>query len=359
LTRAIEAGYFPPPQRGKYDLRLDRTPVRCQWEDLLRLKVEPATVSSTESPRLSYPEKDSQKRFAVPPAPSSTKKVNRQPENTTPASSLGRTETAADSTSLAPLTVVIPVRDRSGQRMKNALRSLNWQSIGRPAEVLVVSHGSRPDINGQLARLCDDEAATLIEVGSSAQPWNKPFALNTGIRRSMSDVPLIMTMDADMILAPDFLSVVVDRLLKEPPALVLCRISDLPPQTYLPGESHKLLESFDRLLTTTQLRPRYGSGGIQAATRSFFFNIRGYDEDLAWWGAMDGDVLNRARLMGLAIEWIEDRTAMLHQWHPRKHTALTHPAQIEEAKRAWRYNHALVKSRRQSLIRNPVTWGGA
>jgi hypothetical protein len=63
--------------------------------------------------------------------------------------------------------------------------------------------------------------------------------------------------------------------------------------------------------------------------------------------------------MGLAIEWIEDRTAMLHQWHPRKHSVLMRPDQIAEAKQAWRFNHALVKSRRQHLVRNPVSWGGA
>jgi hypothetical protein len=118
------------------------------------------------------------------------------------------------------------------------------------------------------------------------------------------------------------------------------------------------LESFDRLRTLTRLRSRAGSGGIQAASRSFFFAHRGYEEDLAWWGAMDGDIVNRARLMGLDVEWIEDRTVMMHQWHPRKHTALTRPEQIHQAKAAWRTNHLLVKSRRRLLQRNPMSWGG-
>lgn len=357
LTRAIEAGYFPASQRGNYDLRLDRAVVRGQWESLLRREVEPAPVSPKGTVRFRHCEKDSQKRPGVSPSPSCPQKADGQSENTSLASTLSPTENTVDPASPVPLTVVISVRDRAGHRLQNALRSLNWQTAGRPAQILIVSHGSRPDINDQLARLCEEEAAILIEVGSPAQPWNKPVALNTGIRRSMPEVPLIMTMDADMILAPNFLSVVVDSLLKHPPALVLCRISDLPPQAYLPDQSHKLLESFDQLLATTQLRPRYGSGGIQAATRSFFFTIRGYDEDLAWWGAMDGDIVNRARLMGLDIEWIEDRTAMLHQWHPRKHTVLTRPEQVREAKRAWRYNHALVRSRRQNLKRNSNAWG--
>jgi len=358
LTKAVEAGDFPILQRGDYDLRLDRTQMRGQWEHLLRRYGAPASVWLTEPVRLRQSETDSQRGFEVSPSSSSTHKGNGQPTDTNSATAFAQAENIAAPDSLAPVTVVIPVRDRSGDRLRNALRSLNWQSMGRPEQVFVVSHGSRTDINEQLARLCDDESATLIEVGNSTQPWNKPLALNTGIRRSRPDVPLLMTMDADMILAPDFLSVVVERLLRQPPALVLCRISDLPSETYLPDESHKLRESFELLLATTQLRPRYGSGGIQAAARSFFFTIRGYDEDLAWWGAMDGDVLNRAHLMGLEIVWLEDKTAMMHQWHPRKHNVLTCPAQIEEAKKAWRYNHELVKSRRQSLKRNPNAWGG-
>jgi hypothetical protein len=146
-------------------------------------------------------------------------------------------------------------------------------------------------------------------------------------------------------LAPNFLGVVVEHLRKEPPALVLCRISDLPAHVLLPHHCEKLLDTFDMLRAVTQLRPRYASGGIQAARRAFFFDVRGYDEDLLWWGAMDGDLVNRTGLMGLEIAWIEDCTAMLHQWHPRKHAVLSSPREIEQAKRAWRYNHQLIQSR--------------
>jgi glycosyltransferase involved in cell wall biosynthesis len=257
-----------------------------------------------------------------------------------------------------PLSVVIPIRNRSGQRVRNALRSLNWQAAGRPAQVLVVSHGSQPEVDSELSKLCDEEAATLIVVGDLFQPWNKPLALNVGIHATLLDVPFVMTMDADMILAPNFLGVVVERLRKEPPALVLCRISDLPAHVLLPHHCEKLLDTFDMLRAVTQLRPRYASGGIQAARRAFFFDVRGYDEDLLWWGAMDGDLVNRTGLMGLEIAWIEDCTAMLHQWHPRKHAVLSSPREIEQAKRAWRYNHQLIQSRLKLAVRNSHGWGG-
>lgn len=167
-----------------------------------------------------------------------------------------------------------------------------------------------------------------------------------------------MTMDVDMILAPNFLAVVLERLSRNPPALVLCRISDLPAHASLPTTGDQLKRVFENLHARSRLRPCYGSGGIQAAQRSFFFDIRGYDEDLAWWGAMDGDIVNRARLAGMQVEWIEDRTAMLHQWHPRKHSILSGRQAIELAKRAWRHNHTLVRSRATVLTRNPSGWGG-
>jgi glycosyltransferase involved in cell wall biosynthesis len=322
LIRAVEAGSFPPIQRGHYDLRLDRLLDRCQWEQCIK--------------------------------PS----ISRTPVNGQSASSMSRVASVVSVVGRAPVGVIIPVRDRAGARLRNTLRSLQWQLAGPPAEVMVVSHGSRPDVDGDLEKVCRNEGGTLITVGSPADPWNKSLALNTGIRRTKPEVPFLMTMDADMVLSPDFLGVVVERLMKDPPALVLCRISDLPPQTFLPLDGEQLLQSFDRLRAVTQLRSRSASGGIQAASRSFFFAIRGYDEDLTWWGAMDGDILNRAHLMGLVIEWIEDRTTMLHQWHLRKHVILARPEQIHQARRAWRHNHLLVRARANLLLRNPKAWGG-
>ena len=258
----------------------------------------------------------------------------------------------------APLAVVISVRNRAGQRVRNTLHSLAWQTAGRPAQVIVVSFGSRADVDQELAAICADEDVTLLTVGTPTQPWNKSFALNYGIRATRPEIPYLMTMDADMILAPNFLAVVVQRLQRQPPALVLCRSSDLPEHSTLPGHPEQVLEAFQALHASCCLRDRTGTGGIQAARRSFFFAIRGYDEDLIWWGAEDGDVVNRAQRMGLAIEWVEDRTAMLHQWHPRTIAGLTDPSEIEQATYAWGYNHDLVQSRSTIVQRNPEGWGG-
>ena len=251
-------------QKGEYDLDLRRRPVRAAWARVLR-------------------ELDRVKA-----------KPRRQKQGQCDGKAGRRTRPGA---LVAPISVVIPVRDRGGPRLANALNSLRWQSAGIPREVLVVSSGSQPRTNEELERLCADASASLVVFGNPREPWCKPRALNVGIRLTDGDAPFLMTMDADIILATNFLEVTLTALKQEPDSMVLCQTSDLPQSVALGSAPGSFLASFERLRRRARLRGTFGTGGIQAAKREFFLTVGGYDEDLSWWGAEDGDMVHRARLI--------------------------------------------------------------
>jgi hypothetical protein len=362
LVKAIESGKYPSLQRGNYDLRLDIDRDRREWEKIIRSLAEEKTEYTDIAKNVNAAAANNtlKKDVKLQITPNNLSGLNQDKISTSEdlLSSGGHVTVAKEAfADLSQIAVIIPVRDRSGQRLKNTLVSLNWQSIGRPMQIVVVSCGSNPLINKELSEICTDHATELITVGDPIDPWNKPYALNVGIQATKPEAPYLMTMDADMILAPNFLAVVLERLKRKPPAIVLCRSSDLPQKVCLPENGPNLMNEFAGLQRLTSLRPEWGPGGIQAVKRSFFFDIRGYDEDFVWWGAMDRDMVCRARLTGLVTEWIEDRTAMLHQWHPRKHSLLTKPDEILQAKRAWHDNHKLIRHRSKIITRNPVSWG--
>jgi cellulose synthase/poly-beta-1,6-N-acetylglucosamine synthase-like glycosyltransferase len=180
--------------------------------------------------------------------------------------------------------------------MADALRSLRWQTAGCPVKTLLVSHGSQPDTNERLSILCEAEDATLLTIGNSAEPWTKPLALNTGLRAIPDDVPFVMTMDVDMILAPKFLAVVLDRLRRDSRVLVLSRISGLPAHAALPIGGDKLKRTSGMLHAGSHLRPCYGSGGIQAARA-----VRKPETSLQRFGGLAGKIFAKVE-SGSTIE---------------------------------------------------------
>ncbi len=338
LGKLIESGEYPLCQRGNYDLRLDLDRHRREWEKLLQPLIEGKTTILHKKTSLTNNIKTSCNR--------ETSMAQAKPQ-----------EVDEIPFEKVPIAVVIPVRNRAGKRLENTIASLKWQSKGPPAQIIVVSYGSEPEINNELSKTFSRNGNILLTEGTPKDPWNKSLALNIGIRATNLGIPFVMTMDADMILAPNFLEIVIERLNKAKSALILCRSSDLPQDIPLTETDRTLLNEFLKLKRRSTLRPQWGPGGIQAASRHFFFEIQGYDEDLLWWGAMDKDLVQRAKTAGLTIDWIEEHTTMLHQWHPRKHNILQDTRCIAEAKKAWKVNHQLVEKRSTTLKRNLVGWG--
>jgi glycosyltransferase involved in cell wall biosynthesis len=258
-----------------------------------------------------------------------------------------------------PLSIVIPIRNRAGADVRNALASLAWQRGGRPWETILVSHGSDPTIDAELRELAIAVGATLITVGTPADAWCKPLALNTGILATDPAIPFVMAMDGDMILGENMLETVVAELRDDPQKVVLCQSSDLPEDCAIPDEPDAIRAQFAQLRARATVRGKFGTGGIQAMKRSFLVEVRGYDEDMLWWGALDTDLVRRAEAAGLHASWVTDRTAMLHQWHPRKHHILDESSRAQAARGSWQRNHELMYERRGHVVRNHRGWGAA
>lgn len=210
------------------------------------------------------------------------------------------------------ISVIIPIRNRSGFRLENCLRSLRWQRLApERVEVLISDFGSRDDEARNIADLASRYGARVVR-SDTGEIWNRSKALNIAIREAHGEY--VLCTDADMIFAESFVPTVLHRLTTSTkPVLVVCRCRDLPD---LGPERLFEREEYDALLARATLRQAAGTGACQAARTDWFHRIQGYDEKYLFWGFEDKDTLHRALKSGLSLSWIHDDTSMLHQHHP-------------------------------------------
>ncbi|HLT38569.1 MAG TPA: glycosyltransferase family A protein [Enhygromyxa sp.] len=210
------------------------------------------------------------------------------------------------------ISAVIPVRNRTGTRLDNCLRSLRWQDLdGAALEIVIVDFGSDPEPAAELRELSERHAAALVRV-ETREIWNRARALNYGIQRARGRY--VFCTDADMIFAPNFVATLLDEQRRaQGRAFVVCHCRDLPEAI---EEQPWTREDFAELLAAAPFRKATGTGACQVAEREFFERVRGYDEGFSFWGQEDNDMRFRAGRAGLREVWVQERTAMLHQWHP-------------------------------------------
>lgn len=242
------------------------------------------------------------------------------------------------------ISAVIPVRDRTGVRLENCLRSLAWQQLEPGTlELVITDFGSAPDQAAGLRELAKRHAATLVRVDTD-ETWNRARALNYGIQRATGR--FVFCTDADMIFAPNFVATLLDAQAAEhDQAFVVCHCRDLPERL---AERPWTFEEFPALLDAAEFRVATGTGACQVALREFFERVRGYDEGFSFWGQEDNDMRFRANRSGLREVWIQERTAMLHQWHPS-----------ERGKRPFRksLNDMRFHLTKWFMVKNPRGWG--
>ncbi len=245
---------------------------------------------------------------------------------------------------MSRLTAIIPVRNRSGTRLRNCLASLRWQAMETAdLEIVLSDYGSDPDHAASICELAETFGAKVAR-NEEFGDWNRSRALNLGIQEASGEY--LLCTDADMIFDARFvpsLLAVHARLPQK--ALVVCRCSDLPKGV---SERDYALSDLGWLHDRAKRRKSIGTGACQSATREFFFHARGYDESFVHWGSEDTDMRDRALAYGLEMVWVSDETEMFHQWHPTSRYSRL----LQNRKNAIRYFLT-----RHKIVKNTERWG--
>ncbi len=240
------------------------------------------------------------------------------------------------------LSVIVPVRNRSGVRAENCLRSLRWQTL-EDVEIVLSDFGSSPEERDALAAIAKKYDARVVTTATDAL-WNRSRALNLGLQAATA--PLAVCTDIDMLFSPTFLEEVVRGIEKhDGEALVVCRCRDLPETV---PEQPWEVSDYPELERQSTFRKAMGTGACQGAPLSFFERVRGYDERYVYWGFEDKDMVSRAERAGLSLVWIHEQTSMLHQWHRR----------MAEDKLHWKYHNKLrFYLTKHRVVKNRAGWG--
>jgi hypothetical protein len=252
------------------------------------------------------------------------------------------------------ITVVIPVRNRVDYRLRNALISVSGQRYDQgDVRITVVDYASEPCAAAQLKCLSNEFGANYVRA-EAAGPWSRAHSSNIGIR--LAQTKFVVSTDADVIFAENFLCESVRALRERPLSVVYSQCLDLPEscerQLQVLASRHGPLDLDDLRRKSRAIR-RYGheSVGINASYTFFYHLIRGYDEYFKCYGSEDDDLAQRFLYLGLHPVSVSARTYYLHQWHPQhfRKPDETYACVSDENEVYYATNH--------SILRNQEGWG--
>lgn len=282
--------------------------------------------------------------------------------------------------------------EREPYLLRNFLYSLKHQTKS-PLEIIISDFGSEPIYRDKIEEYCKKYKAKYIFTDTN-EVWNRPKALNIGIKNSSNKSKYIICTDIDMLFRKDFVETISNFHKNNENAFILSQFSDLDENAI--KKDTDVVKNFEYLAsiaiphcswrrhlvakhkecaqctgvgygidycsklnyTTRQMqKPRLTSGACQSASRDWFFKVRGYDERFTGWGGNDTDMRYRAQKDGLKEIWIQGETILLHQWHPK---------QIELAKKKGNLKNFLEKVKKNrhrrdnlnTVVRNKdFEWG--
>ena len=242
-------------------------------------------------------------------------------------------------------TIVIPIRDRYGARLRNCLRSIKLQTV-EEVEIIIADFGSDKDKHQQLKKTAEPFDCTIYYY-PERPIWSFSVASNLGIRRSQA--PFVATLDVDCILDRNAVEQTLQRFEQSKEILVVSRVCHCPQD--LDIGSIELPRDYGNLKAQCCPPRKWGIGGFMCASRKWWFKVRGYDERFKKWGGADDDVAKRARLDKLRIERLSDVRGcnIYHQWHEKSYPRRTSGSYQQKNLEFYR--------RTQTVVRNNKFWG--
>lgn len=247
------------------------------------------------------------------------------------------------------VSVIIGIKDRYDQRIRNALHSLRTQTCdAREVEIILVDYGSEERHHPEFEILCREFNAIGVWTALPGA-WNRAHCLNIGIRRAKA--PFILFSDVDVVFAPNYIEECMKRIRRSPDEAYFSRMNYLPEDVCLQaGDVPAALEQFRN--KSFQKPEAFWGQSILFVKTEALTRIRGFDEYYRLWGEEDIDLYDRLYLMGIHLQELDACTFHLHQWHPWLQGVAEHP-HIKTQMRA----NLNYRKTRKSIIRNGNGWG--
>ena len=243
------------------------------------------------------------------------------------------------------LSIIIPIKDRCGVRIRNCLRGVQLQSDSC-IETIIVDYGSTKENHEQLLKDSAPFGCTFYRYPTQ-NIWSPAVAKNIGIRRAQGEY--IATLDADCIMEPKVIEWTLKLQDKHETSFVETKMSFLTPTVNV--DALNLPRDFHTLRKNYTLR-KYGFGAYLSVHRSWWFHVRGCDERFQGWGGNDDDVRDRVRRSEfhkiVLSEEAKPETMIFHQWHPESRIVFEQKYG-EPFKAMWRLNASIIRNDKTSI----------
>lgn len=213
---------------------------------------------------------------------------------------------------LIDISVIIGFKDWGIERLLLSIASIRESFGERQGEVIVSDFGSEAFESGELRDRIESAGAVYVRTETDGS-WSRSRAVNAGY--SVAKGSVVVATDADMLFSPRSMEIIAGEVLSDPSSAIVLQCRDLPE-----GYDHNRIASenltFEVLHRVSQIRPRWGMGGMFAAHRKLIAAVGGYDNRMHTYGGEDLDLAIRVRRSGHRVRWIENnQVRMYHIWH--------------------------------------------